>query len=77
MVVFDRLSIGIFDINNINEIETRKDHFELKNTYKFMNLIVTTQNQNLVLFDLKKEKIIYEYNISKYNVESCSLINHS
>ena len=77
LVVFDRLSIGIFDINNINEIETRKDHFELKNTYKFMNLIVTTQNQNLVLFDLKKEKIIYEYNISKYNVESFSLINHS
>ena len=77
LIVFDRLSIGIFDINNINEIETRKDHFELKNTYKFMNLIVTTQNQNLVLFDLKKEKIIYEYNISKYNVESFSLINHS
>ncbi|MFY9100094.1 DUF4062 domain-containing protein [Aliarcobacter cryaerophilus] len=77
LIVFDRLSIGIFDINNINEIETRKDHFELKNIYKFMNLIVTTQNQNLVLFDLKKEKIIYEYNISKYNVESFSLINHS
>ena len=77
LVVFDRLSIGIFDINNINEIETRKDHFELKNTYKFMNLILTIQNQDLILFDLKKEKIIYEYNINKYNIESFAFINHS
>lgn len=73
MVVFDRLSIGILILITLMRLRQEKDHFELKNTYKFMNLIVTTQNQNLVLFDLKKEKIIYEYNISKYNVKAFHL----
>ncbi|MCT7638229.1 DUF4062 domain-containing protein [Aliarcobacter butzleri] len=77
LVTFDKLSIGIFDIHSINEIVTRKDHYELNKTYKFMNLILTIQNQDLILFDLKKEKIIYEYNINKYNIESFAFINHS
>ena len=61
----------------LKAIETRKDHYELNKTYKFMNLILTIQNQDLILFDLKKEKIIYEYNINKYNIESFAFINHS
>jgi hypothetical protein len=77
LIAFSQLSFGIFDTNSINEIVTRKDYFELDKLYKFKNLLITLQNKNLILFDLIKEKITYEYCVSNYKIEYFSFINHS